>query len=101
MDEKQAIIAEMLELQHLFEKQTDEISKEIVSRIKQAVDKLASKRLQGANIPPQAIALGYFIRDEVRDHDYQLTSEQRNVLLDVEDKARDIENKFQPGIALF
>lgn len=51
--------------------------------------------------PPQVIALGYFIRDEVRDHDYQLTSEQRNVLLDAEDKARDIENKFQSGIALF
>jgi DNA-binding protein H-NS len=54
MDEKQAIIAEMLELQHLFEKQTDEISKEIISRIKQAVDKLASKRIQGANIPPSS-----------------------------------------------
>lgn len=41
MNEKQAIIAKMLELQHFFEKQPDGTSRKIVLKIKQAIDKLA------------------------------------------------------------
>ena len=36
MNEKQAIIAKMLELQHFFEKQPDGTSRKIVLKIKQA-----------------------------------------------------------------
>ncbi|EPC59559.1 hypothetical protein Lpp123_00005, partial [Lacticaseibacillus paracasei subsp. paracasei Lpp123] len=64
MDEKQAIMVKMLELQHLFGKQTDVTAQTIVLKIKQAIDKLASKRTQGMNIGLQVRSIGYFIRDE-------------------------------------
>ena len=100
MDEKQAIIVKMLELQHLFGEQTDGTAQMIVLKIKQAIDKLASKRTQGMNIGPQVRSIGYFIRDEMREHHYQLTAEQQTVLLDMEGQALDIERNFQPGLAL-
>ena len=100
MDEKQAIMVKMLELQHLFGKQTDVTVQTIVLKIKQAIDKLASKRTQGMNIGPQVRSIGYFIRDEMREHHYQLTAEQQTVLLDMEGQALDIERNFQPGLAL-
>ncbi|MBS6631278.1 hypothetical protein [Lacticaseibacillus paracasei] len=100
MDEKQAIIVKMLELQHLFGEQTDGTAQMIVLKIKQAIDKLASKRTQGMNIGPQVRSIGYFIRDEMREYHYQLTAEQQTVLLDMEGQTLDIERNFQPGLAL-
>ncbi len=51
MEKKQELIAKMLELQHLFEKQSDATSQAIVASIKQAIDKVADKRIQGVNCP--------------------------------------------------
>lgn len=102
IDQKQALIAKMLKLQHLFEKQQDEISKAIVVKIKQVVDRLAEKRIQGANIEPEVHPVSIFIRDQMWDHDYQLTDEQRDALFDMEEAAQEIAKKFFisfPGIS--
>ena len=50
MEKKQELIAKMLELQHLFEEQSDVTSQAIVASIKQVIDKVADKRIQGVNI---------------------------------------------------
>ena len=101
MEKKQELIAKMLELQHLFEKQSDASSQAIVASIKQAIDKVADKRIQGVNIAPQVLPIGYFIRDEMRDHQYQLTLAQRTVLFDMEGMAEAIANKYFSGIPSF
>ncbi|URW91465.1 hypothetical protein [Lacticaseibacillus paracasei] len=101
MDQKQALIAKMLEVQHIFEKQPDETSKMVVSKIKEAVDKLANKRIQGTNIAPQVQPISSFVRDQMLDHQYQLTLEQRTALFDMEGMAQAIANKFVSGIPSF
>ena len=95
MDEKQVIIAKMLALQHLFEKQPDETSQKVVSKIKQAIGKLASNRTAAIDISAQVRPISRFIRDEMSENCYNLTLEQRTLLFDIEGKAQDIENKFQ------
>ena len=95
MNEKQVIIAKMLELQHLFEKQPDGISQQVVLKIKQAIGKLASNKTAAIDISAQVRPISRFIRDEMLEHDYNLTLEQRTLLFDLEGKAQDIENKFQ------
>ena len=102
MDQKQVLISKMLKLQHIFEKQPDETSKLFVLKIKQAVDRLANKRIQGVNIEPEIRPISTFIRDEMRTHDYQLTLEQRTALFDMEETAQIIARKFFigfPGIS--
>ena len=102
VDEKQALIAKMLKLQHLFEPQADEISQEIVVKIKQVVDRLAKKRIQGANIEPEVHPVSIFIMDQMLDHHYQITTEQRDALFDMEEAAQEIAKKFFisfPGIS--
>ena len=69
--------------------------------IKQVIDKVADKRIQGVNIAPQVLPIGYFIRDEMRDHQYQLTLAQRTVLFDLEGMAEAIANKYISGIPSF
>ena len=101
MEKKQELIAKMLELQHLFEEQSDVTSQAIVASIKQVIDKVADKRIQGVNIAPQVLPIGYFIRDEMRDHQYQLTLAQRTVLFDLEGMAEAIANKYISGIPSF
>ena len=58
MEKKQELIAKMLELQHLFEEQSDVTSQAIVASIKQVIDKVADKRIQGVNIAPQVLPIG-------------------------------------------
>lgn len=101
MNEKQAIIAKMLELQHLFEKQPDGTSRKIVLKIKQAIDKLASNRKAAIDISTQVRPISRFIRDEMTEHNYHLTLEQRTLLFDIEGKAQDVENKFQTAADWF
>ena len=101
MEKKQELMAKMLELQHLFEEQSDVTSQAIVASIKQVIDKVADKRIQGVNIAPQVLPIGYFIRDEMRDHQYQLTLAQRTVLFDLEGMAEAIANKYISGIPSF
>ena len=62
MNEKQAIIAKMLELQHFFEKQPDGTSRKIVLKIKQAIDKLASTRRAAIDISTQVRPISLFIK---------------------------------------
>ncbi|MFU0844334.1 hypothetical protein FAM22277_00120 [Lacticaseibacillus paracasei] len=97
MDQKQILIGKMLKLQHIFEKQPDETSKMVVLKIKQAINRLANKRIQGVNIEPEIRPVSTFIRDEMREHDYSLTLEQRTALFDVEETAQTIAKKFFIG----
>ena len=101
MDEKQAIMVKMLELQHLFGKQTDVTAQTIVLKIKQAIDKLASNRTAAIDISTQVRPISRFIRDEMTEHNYNLTLEQRTLLFDIEGKAQDVENKFQTAADWF
>ena len=95
MNEKQVVIAKMLELKHLFQKQPDGISQKVVSNIRQTIGKLASNKTAAIDISAQVRPISRLIRDEMLEHNYNLTLEQRTLLFDLEGKAQDIENKFQ------
>ncbi|OXT05240.1 hypothetical protein, partial [Lacticaseibacillus rhamnosus] len=67
----------------------------------QAIYQVADRRIQGVNIASQVLPIGYFIRDEMRDHQYQRTLAQRTVLFDLEGMAEAIANKYISGIPSF
>ncbi|WP_368277384.1 hypothetical protein, partial [Lacticaseibacillus paracasei] len=63
--------------------------------------KLASNRTAAIDISTQVRPISRFIRDEMTEHNYHLTLEQRTLLFDIEGKAQDVENKFQTAADWF
>ena len=98
MEAKQKLIAKMLELQHLFEPQSDPDSEQIVVTIKQAVARTADRKIQGTNVAPQVQPISHIIRSKMSADNYQLTLAHRTTLFDMEGLAEDIANKFISGI---
>ena len=71
------------------------LSQKVVSNIRQTIGKLASNKTAAIDISAQVRPISRLIRDEMLEHNYNLTLEQRTLLFDLEGKAQDIENKFQ------
>ncbi|MEN2316451.1 hypothetical protein ABC653_14180, partial [Lacticaseibacillus paracasei] len=58
-------------------------------------------RTAAIDISTQVRPISRFIRDEMTEHNYHLTLEQRTLLFDIEGKAQDVENKFQTAADWF
>ncbi|MBX4166313.1 hypothetical protein [Lacticaseibacillus paracasei] len=58
-------------------------------------------RTVAIDISTQVRPISRFIRDEMTEHNYHLTLEQRTLLFDIEGKAQDVENKFQTAADWF